>query len=263
MIIIGEKLNSSIKETRLAMEKTDTAYIAGLANKQIQAGANYLDLNAAMFMEEETKKLIWALQTILTIANGKIMLDSTNFGAIGKVLEEVAIPDAILNSITLEKTRFSGFLPLIIKYNTGVVALPINEKGVPATAMERAQVAKQLVQNLVDEGVAKHKIFVDALVETAATGDGPKRALDTIRRIREEDAKVHIVCGLSNVSFGLPNREALNMAFLSAAIHNGLDSVIMDITNDNLSRILHAAEVIAGMDEYCLNYIEFSKKKDN
>jgi 5-methyltetrahydrofolate--homocysteine methyltransferase len=190
------------------------------------------------------------------------VLDSSNYEAIGRVLESMPLKDTIINSVTLQKKRFEGFLPLITKYNTGVVALPIDDNGVPSDAVKRAENAQRLIKALKDAGVPPEKVYLDILVETAATGNGPKAALDAIRRIREENPDVHIICGLSNVSFGLPGRESLNIAFLSAAIISGLDAAIMDITSPAMQQALLAAEVIAGKDEYCLKYIEYFKKRD-
>lgn len=261
MIVIGEKLNSSVKDTKTAMEQNDAAYIAALAKSQAEAGADYLDINAALFMEQEAEKLLWTLDTVRAATDAGIVLDSANFGAIGRVLGEMPLENVILNSITLQQKRFDGFLPLVKKYHTGVVALPIDDEGVPHGAAQRAEKAKQLIETLLREGVPPEKIFIDILVETAATGEGPKTALETIRMIRGEYPGIHIVCGLSNVSFGLPKRESLNSAFLSAAIACGLDAAIMDITSPVMRQTLHAAEVIAGRDEYCMNYIGFCKKE--
>jgi 5-methyltetrahydrofolate--homocysteine methyltransferase len=260
LIIIGEKLNSSVKKTREAMENNDAGYIRALAEAQFAAGAGYVDVNAAMFLDNEAEKLLWAVE-IAARPEGKISLDSPSAAVIEEVLQKKPMADIIINSITLESERFDSFLPLVLQYNAGVVALPIDDSGIPATAQERVQVAERLVAALTGAGVPEEKIFLDVLVETAATGDGPKTALETARRLRQSHPDIHIVCGLSNVSFGLPKRESLNMAFLAAAIINGLDSAIMDITNVNLRNILYAAQVIAGNDEYCIEFIDYCKKE--
>lgn len=260
MIVIGEKLNSSIKQTRLAMENNDAAYIKALAQAQYDAGADYIDINTAMFMEQEAEKLLWTVETVAQ-ADGKVVLDSPSAAAIEEVLQKKPLSDFIINSITMEKERYDSFLPLIKRYNAGIIALPIDDSGIPHTAQERVEVAEKLIQGLMAAGVPAEKIFLDVLVETAATGEGPKTALETARILREKYADIHIICGLSNVSFGLPKREGLNAAFLAAAVCNGLDSAIMDITNVNLRNILYAANVIAGNDEYCIEYIGYCKKE--
>lgn len=261
MIVIGEKLNSSIKEAKTAMERNDGGYIAYLAKSQADAGAAYLDINTAMFLEDEAEKMLWTLRHVQDEVDTGIMLDSANYAAVGRVLAEYPLKDAIINSITLQKKRFEGFLPLVKKYGTAVVALPIDDEGVPADAGKRAGNSRRLINALRDEGIPMEKIYVDILVETAAAGEGPKEALEAIRLLRKEYPTLHIICGLSNVSYGLPKRESLNCAFLSAAICNGLDAAIMDITSASIRQSLRAAEVIAGKDEYCLNYIEHCKKE--
>lgn len=258
MIIVGEKLNSSIKDTRLAMEKKDAAYISALAKAQYDAGADYIDINAALFLEDEPEMLKWTVQNAVQ-PDGRVMLDSPNPKAIETVLKDIPLQNVIINSITMEKKRFESFLPLVKQYNTGVVGLPIDDNGMPHSAEERVEIAERLIKSLQDAGVAPEKIFIDLLVETAATGDGPKKAVNTARLLREKHPDIHIICGLSNVSFGLPKRESLNAAFLSAAIFNGLDSAIMDITNESIRNMLHAARVISGDDEYCMDYITYCK----
>lgn len=260
MIIVGEKLNSSIKNTRLAMERKDAAYISALAKAQFDAGADYIDINAALLLEAEPEMLKWAVQNAAK-PEGKVMLDSPNAKAIETVLKDIPLRDVIINSITMEKKRFESFLPLVKQYNTGIVGLPIDDNGMPHSAGERLSIAERLIKSLQDAGVAEDKIFIDVLVETAATGDGPKKAVETVRLIRELHPDIHIICGLSNVSFGLPSRESLNAAFLSAAVFNGLDSAIMDITNENIRNVLYAARVISGADEYCMDYISYCKKE--
>lgn len=260
MIIIGEKLNSSIKATRQAMEARDAGYIRALARSQFDAGAHYVDINAAMFLDNEAEILLWTVENA-ALPDGRVSLDSPNAAVIEEVLQKKPLKDFIINSITLESERYESFLPLIKRHHAGIVALPIDDNGIPSTAEERFEVAERLINALKNEGVAEDKIFLDVLVETAATGEGPKIAIETARLLRQSHEELHIVCGLSNVSFGLPRRESLNAAFLAAAVCNGLDSAIMDITNTNLRNILFAANVIAGKDEYCIEYIEYCKKE--
>jgi cobalamin-dependent methionine synthase I len=260
MIIIGEKLNSSIKKTYKAMENSDAEFISETAAAQYDTGADYIDLNAALFLEKEAEKLKWLIKTAAR-PEGKVVLDSPNADAIAEVLREIPLQDVILNSTTLQESRYKSFLPLLKQYNAGVIALPIDDNGMPGNAQERLAIAERLIKSLLDDGVPPEKIYIDALAEAAAVGDGPKYALEAIRLIREKYADIHIICGLSNVSFGLPGRKAINAAFLSAAVCNGLDSAIIDVTDSLIMHVLYAAELISGKDEYCSRYIGYCKER--
>jgi cobalamin-dependent methionine synthase I len=264
MIIIGEKLNSSIPNVMQAIENEDKNFVKDMALKQHNAGANYIDLNAAMFMDMECEKLVWLVQSVQETVQMRLMIDSQNPKALEAALKVDKIGGAIINSITLDEKRYNSILPLVKEYQTGIVALPIDNIGVPCTAQKRLQVADRLINNLVNNGIDIHNIYVDALAEALATdSNATKTTLETISLIRNNFPEVHIVCGLSNVSFGLPKRKYINLAFFVSAIMNGLDSAIMDITNNDLKSILFATLAISGQDEYCLEYLEYCRNDTN
>lgn len=255
MIIIGEKLNSSIPAAYQAFESGDTKYIVDMAKKQIDCGAHYLDVNAGMF-PDEAQKLVWAIEHIQSSMDANIVIDSTNPKSIALVLEQVKLKKVIINSITLEDARLNGILPLVLKYNTGIIALPIGQDGIPRTAEKRVENADRLIALLKEQGILEQDIYIDILVEAASSEwEQPKQALKAAAILRQKYPNVHLISGLSNISFGLPKRSCLNHAFLSAAITSGVDAAIMDITNDELKMTMHAAELVNGLDEYCGEYI--------
>ena len=262
MIKIGEKLNSSIPGVKQAIEHEDISFVKDMALKQHHAGADFLDVNAAMFLDMECEKLVWLVRTVQETVPAKLMIDSPNPKALEAALKADKVGGAIINSITLDEKRYHSVLPLVKEYNTGIVALPIDSIGIPKTAQKRFEVADRLINSLTNNGINIHNIYIDALAETLATdNDAIKTTLDTISLIRRNFPEVHIVCGLSNVSFGLPKRKYINLAFLVAAIMNGLDSAIMDITNTDLKSILFAALAISGQDEYCLEYLDYCRNE--
>ncbi|NLA77212.1 MAG: dihydropteroate synthase, partial [Clostridiales bacterium] len=185
------------------------------------------------------------------------MLDSPDYRVLAAALERFPLKNTVLNSVTLEEKRFNGVLGLVKKYNTGVVALPMDGVCVPKTAPERFEKACALADKLIENSVAEEKIFIDALVEAVcAEYTASRETIETIRLIRGRYPYIHITCGLSNVSFGMPKRKYINNAFLSAAIYAGLDSGIMDITNPDAAMALAASLLVAGRDEYCCGYME-------
>lgn len=255
MIVIGEKLNSSIPAAHQAFESGDINYIKQMAKAQLDCGADYLDVNAGLF-PDEAQKLVWAISNILSEQEAGIVVDSTNPESIAYVLENVESKKIIINSITLEKPRLEGILPLVKQYHTGVIALPISSDGIPKTTEKRVENAEKLIKLLNENGIKDQDIYIDILVEAASVEwETPKNALEAARIIRSKYPNVHLVSGLSNISYGLPKRKYLNNAFLSAAISSGVDAAIMDITNVDLKMTMYAAMLISGQDEYCGEYL--------
>ena len=255
MIIIGEKLNSSIPAAQKAFEAGDAAYIREMARRQTECGADYLDLNAGVF-QDEAEKLLWAIGEIRSVCSTPLVLDSTNPQALEAVLKQQTFDKLIINSITLEPARFDGMLPLVQKTGAGVIALPMDETGIPKDAETRVKNAEKLIARLTENGIAQERIYIDLIVETLSVESGAaKEALQAARQLRAAYPAVHLVGGLSNVSYGLPKRKYINAAFLMAALAAGLDAGILDITNPETKMALAASELVLGNDEFCMNYL--------
>lgn len=256
MIIVGEKLNSSIPSVFRAFNERDEEAVKTLAERQIKGGAEYLDVNAAACMEKELEVLLWAAEKALSLG-AKVMIDSPNAEIVDAALSKLSLSDTIINSVTLESDRFDAVMKSVKKYGTRIVALPIDDNGIPSDAESRIALSSELVEKIRETGVRDSDIFLDVLIQTLGTDSECGRvALDTIRNIRAKYPDIHIIGGLSNISFGLPKRAILNSAFLTAAITNGLDSAIMDSANGDLIMSMRAALLANGYDEYCMDYIE-------
>ena len=256
MIVIGEKLNSSIPSVFKAFEERDTEKIRSLVSLQLEAGAEYLDVNGAACMEKELDTLLWASREALSLG-AKLMVDSPNGEIIHHALSELNVSDVIVNSVTLESDRFDSTMQAVEKFGAKIVALPISDSGIPQDAESRINLSVELIEKIKERGVPCENIFLDVLIQTLGTDHECGRvALDTIRAIRAKYPDVHIIGGLSNVSFGLPKRAVINGAFLSAAITCGLDAAIMDNTNADLRLTMRAALLANGYDEYCMDYLD-------
>ena len=266
MIVIGEKLNSSIPSAFEMFKNRDENAVVSMAEKQLQAGADYLDINTGV-LENEKETMLWCVQTILrALPAAKLALDSTDPSALAWVLEQVPLKDFLINSINLEPTRYQGVLALLKKYpGAGVIALPIDDVGIPKDTEGRLTKAKKLIDSLKEEGISLDRVYVDILAEALSVEYASGRfALETAASLRKAYPEIHLVAGLSNISFGLPKRMILNNAFLSAAITMGLDAAIMDITNDTTRMTMRAALLINGQDEYCMEYLtDFREIYDN
>ncbi|AEE96281.1 methyltetrahydrofolate cobalamin methyltransferase [Mahella australiensis] len=256
MIIIGEKINTSIKAIRPAVENQDAGVIQEVALKQVEAGAHYIDVNCGTFPTKEPELLQWLVETVQQVTDKPLCIDSPNPNALKKALAANKNGKPLVNSITAEKERYDAILPLIVEYDTSVVALCMDDSGMPETADERLAIAERLVESLNKEGIKLEDIYFDPMVRPVGTGSHyGVVALDTISRIMKEFPGVHTTCGLSNISFGLPGRKLINQAFLILAIGAGLDSAILDPLDKRIMSFVYAAELLKDKDPYCLNYI--------
>ncbi|HOJ12075.1 MAG TPA: methyltetrahydrofolate cobalamin methyltransferase [Clostridiales bacterium] len=256
MIIIGEKINSTLKAVRPAIENYDIGFIQELAKKQFEAGANFIDVNAGMFHDDEPKRLKWLVETVQEVIGTPFAIDSPNPEAIEEALKVNKNGKPIINSITDEKERYEAILPLILEYNTGVIALCMDDSGMPETVDDRLEVAVRIIGKLTDKGVKPQDIYIDPMIRPIGTGSHyGVVALETIRQVKDKYSDVHIACGLSNISFGLPGRKVLNQAFLIAAMTVGMDGAILDPLDKKLMTYLYATQALLGQDEFCMDYL--------
>lgn len=256
MIIIGEKINSTLKSIRPAMESRDTAAIVDLAQRQVEAGASFIDVNAGMFYENELEILQWLIESIQEVVKAPFAIDSPNAKAILVGLKANKNGKPIINSITGEKERIKSVLPLVAEYKTGVIALCMDDRGMPETSKERVDIAHNLIDTLTREGVPLSDIYVDPMIRPIGTGSHYGIvALETMRTVKSEYPDVHIACGLSNISFGIPARKIMNQAFLVAAMTSGMDGAILDPLDKKLMTFLYATEALLGVDDFCMNFI--------
>lgn len=257
MIIIGEKINSTLKSIRPAMESWDAATIQDLARRQFEAGASYIDVNAGMFVNDEPERLEWLVKTVQEVIDAPLCIDTPSPAAMERGLKAVTKGRPIVNSITMEKDRYAAILPLVTRYNTGVIALCMDDTGMPETVEQRVKIADTLISGMNREGVRTCDIYIDPMVRPIGTGSHyGVVAIETIRQVRQKYPEVHLVCGLSNISFGIPARKLINQAFLICAMQAGMDGAIMDPLDTRIMSFVYATEALLGLDDYCMNYIE-------
>jgi len=257
MLIIGERINSSRKRIAPAVENKDSDFILKEAGAQLEAGADYVDVNAGTFgPEREPDLLCWLVKTIQDKYDCRLSLDSPNPKAIESALK-LHKGKALINSISLGKKRFESLLPLVRDYGADVIAMCADDEGMPAELEKKVKIAGELVEKLTASGVPLENIYIDTLVHPIATDHTyGKVVLQAIERIMQQFPGVHTVIGLSNVSYGLPFRFQLNQIYLVLAMGRGLDAAILDPTDKRLMANLITAEALLGLDEYCMNYIQ-------
>ena len=255
MIIIGEKLNSSISKAYEVIQSRNESAIVRIAKAQVEHGADFLDVNTAMLVDE-AEALLWAVKTITEAVDCPIMVDTPNPDAARYLYENVELENSIINSISLEPDRFEGMVEIALQYDTGVVAMPISPDGMPSNAEERIANSKELIAKFGERGISHDRIYVDVIAEAAgAAWEAPYASIQTARALRSEFPDLHITAGVSNVSYGLPERGILNRAYLCCLMANGMDSCIINPLNTQTMLQLRACEAMLGQDEYCMEYI--------
>jgi 5-methyltetrahydrofolate corrinoid/iron sulfur protein methyltransferase len=255
MIIIGELINATRKAVHEAIKAQDAEAIQQLASDQHGAGADYIDVNAGTFVQQEPEYLAWLVQTVQAAVDAPLAIDSPNPAAIETALK-VHEGTAMINSISLEKDRYEALIPLLSGTKMKVIALCMSDDGPPETTDDRMKIADKLVNGLVQNNVAVENIFVDPLVQPLAVkNDCGVAFLDAVERIMSTFDGIHTACGLSNISYGLPARCRLNQIFMVMAIQKGLDGAICNPLDRKMMADMIVAEALAGRDDYCMNYM--------
>jgi len=252
--IIGEKINGTRQRVAQAIEERNAAFIRDLAAKQAEAGAAWLDVNAGTRRSREPDDLIWLVETIQPAVEIPLCLDSANPQALAAAIQVVE-RTPMINSISGEPRRLEGILPLVAEHGCPVIALAMDETGIPETCERRMEVVRKVMEAARASGVPDGNVYLDPLAMTLATNtDSALITLDTLRAIRREFPDAHLIMGLSNISFGLPARSYINRAFLTLALAAGLDCAILDPLDREMKAALVTAELVLGHDRRCLNY---------
>ncbi len=259
--IIGERINPTGKEAfQKELRGGRTAWAQEAAWQQLQAGADLLDINVGMPGIEEERLLPLVATSVQTQADCPLVLDSSNPKAIEKALQQVE-GRPLINSMTGEKDSMKALLPLALRYGAAVLLLPLDDQGIPASPEGRVKVAHRLLKSALKAGLSKESLIVDGIVMTAGAQDqGPRIALETVRSIRKRIG-LPTVLGVSNVSFGLPKRDAVNAAFLSMAMEAGLDAAIINPLSERVMEAFYAAALLAGRDPKASRFLSSLSKK--
>ena len=259
-VMIGERINPTGR-TLLAeeMKAGDFSRVEADAIAQVAAGARMLDVNAGIPLADEPALLATAVQLVQTVTDVPLSIDSSIIVALEAGLA-VYQGKALVNSVTGEDENLERVLPLVAKYGAAVVAISNDETGISEDPDVRYAVAAKIVQRAADHGIAACDVVVDPLVmPIGAMGTAGQQAFRLLRRLREE-LGVNTTCGASNVSFGLPNRPAINGAFLAMAIGAGMTSAITNPLEPEITRSIMAADVLAGHDQDCAAWIRANRQ---
>lgn len=254
-VMIGERINPTGRKILAAeMAAGDFSRVAADALAQVEAGAQMLDVNAGIPLADEPAILAKAIQLVQSITDVPLSIDSSIVAALEAGLA-VYQGKALVNSVTGEEERLESVLPLIKKYGAAVVAISNDETGISEDPDVRFGIAKKIVERAADYGIPACDVIVDPLVmPIGAINLAGRQVMHLLQRLRSE-LKVNSTCGASNVSFGLPNRNGINAAFLTMAIGAGLTSAITNPLHAEVMQACLGADVMMGHDPNCAQWI--------
>jgi cobalamin-dependent methionine synthase I len=256
MIIVGERINSTRKTVQPAMEARDETFLVREANEQWSAGSHYLDVNTATLLEGEPACMAWAVRLIQeAIPAALISIDSPNVQALEAGFRAHR-GRAMLNSITGEAARLAEVLPLVREFRPRVIVLTMDDEGLHRDPEKRFAIGASLIERLARESVLPDDIFVDPLVfPVSAEDDAGVAALDIMDKLKRAVPGVHTICGVSNVSYGLPMRKLVNQVYLILAMSRGLDAAIIDPLDSRMMVNIIAARMLLRLDPGCRAYL--------
>ena len=254
--VIAERINMTRKRIKKEVWDRNEAFVVEEVRKQEAAGATHIDVNAGGDPAKEIDDMAWLVDVISGATELPLALDSANPEALKQGLALCNRPGTIINSITGEKERIDGILPLVKEYGTSVVALTMDDTGMPEDLDGRLRITDDIVNIVQDAGVGLDRLFFDHLIRPASTNPGQAAfIIEAIRRTHAKYPDVHFAMGLSNISFGVPKRNNLNKAFVAMLVAAGADGAIVDPTEPGMMTTLYAARAIMGLDEYCMEYL--------
>jgi 5-methyltetrahydrofolate--homocysteine methyltransferase len=255
-VVIGERINPTGRKLLAEeMKNGDYSRVQSDALAQVAAGAQVLDVNAGIPLADEPAILAECIKLIQSITDVPLCIDSSIIAALEAGLDAYE-GKPLLNSVTGEEERLEVVLPLVKKHECAVVAISNDDTGISEDPDVRFEVAKKIVERAADFGIPASDVVVDPLVmPIGAINSAGRQVMHIVKRLREE-LKVNTTCGASNLSFGLPNRNGINSAFIPMAIAAGMTSAITNPLHADLMQAVRGANVVMGHDPECTRWIQ-------
>lgn len=258
-VLIGERINPTGKKRfKQALAENDIDYILGEGVSQEEKGAHVLDVNVGLPEIDEDKMLTDAVTELQTVTSLPLQIDTASPSAMEKALRRYN-GKPMINSVNGKKESMDAIFPLVKKYGGVVVALTLDDNGIPENAEGRVEIARKILREAEKYGIKKKDIIFDTLAMTVSADNNA--AISTLKALKtiKEELGCHTSLGVSNVSFGLPSRDVVNGVFFALALENGLSAAIMNPYSDEMMKTYHAFKVLHGLDNNCADYIKASE----
>lgn len=261
-VIVGERINPTGKKNlKEALRENRLDYILNEAVSQQDKGAKVLDINVGLPEIDEVKMLTDTVKAVQAVSDLPLQLDSSDPVALEQAMR-IYNGKPMINSVNGKQSSMDSIFPLVKKYGGVVVALTLDENGIPKTAHERVAIAQKIINEAKKYGIDKKDIVVDALAMAVSSDkDSAKTTIESVRKLTE-DVKVKTILGVSNISFGLPNREMLNSSFLTLCFENGLSSAIMNPLSKKMMEAYLSFCALKGLDDSFESYIAFANGEE-
>jgi 5-methyltetrahydrofolate--homocysteine methyltransferase len=258
-VLIGERINpSGKKRLAAALQAGDWELVRQEAIAQVQSGADILDVNVGLAGVDEVALLPQAVQAVMETVDVPLCLDSHDPRALAAALK-VYRGKPIINSVNGQEAALNEVLPLVKEYGSAVIGLTMDDDGIPQSAERRVAIAHRIVERAAALGIPREDIIIDSLALSVGTdGQAARVTLEAIRRVKAE-LGVNQTLGASNISFGLPDRDVLNGAFLALAIAAGVTCPTVDVAR--VRPIVLATDLLSGRDEYARRYIRAFRQR--
>jgi 5-methyltetrahydrofolate--homocysteine methyltransferase len=264
MLVIGENINASNKSVAEAIARRDREFLANLAVTVAAAGADFVDVNAGTGQgspEKETANMEWLVETVQEATDRPLAIDSEAPSVIKAALRKYYGDKLLINSVTAEREKLAAVGPLAAERRAWLVALAMGTNGIPKSVEERLVACELIMTHLDRLGLEAEQIFFDPLVLPISVDSSQGMVtLRTIEQIKSRYPGARTVMGLSNISYGLPNRRLVNRGFLLMAAYAGLDAVILDPLDAKMMSFIRVANVLMGEDPLCKKYIRDHRK---
>jgi len=257
-VLIGERINpTGKKKMTAALEAGDLDVVRKEALAQIEAGADVLDVNAATANTDEVTLLPKVVQVVMDTVDVPLCLDSSRPEALEAALK-LYKGKPLVNSVTGQEESLREILPLVREYKAAVIGMTVDDEGIPDKVERRVAIAHKIVERAEKLGIAREDVIIDCV--TMTLGADPKTALITIESLRriKEELGVNMTLGASNISFGLPNRDLINNAFLAVAIAAGLNCPVINVAK--MRPIVLAVDLVMGRDKNAMRYIKAQRQ---
>lgn len=262
MLVIGERINGMFKDVAKAIANKDRQAIQSLAKKQLNQGADMLDVNVGPAAASALEAMKWLVETIQKAVNVPLVLDSTKAEVIEECLK-LTKGKAVINSTTASKEKLDILVPMAKKYGAGLIGLTMGKSGIPRDSNERSEFAAQIVSACTQASLPLTELYLDPIILPVNVAQTQaKEVLETIKQLRLLcEPPIKTVIGLSNVSQGTENRCLINTTFLVMAVAMGLDAAIMDPLDRKLMDTMITAELLLNKHIYCASYLDAYRKK--
>ncbi|MCX5680632.1 MAG: dihydropteroate synthase [Candidatus Omnitrophica bacterium] len=262
MLVIGELINGMFRDVAKAIQNREVDIIQHLAEEQVNAGADALDINTGPYSKDPKADMKWLVESIQKATNVSLCLDSTRADVIEEGLKAVK-SRAIINSTSADVEKMETIFALVKKHKAQVIGIAMDKSGVPNDKAKRIELASRIVAKAMDFGIASEDLFLDPILFPVNVGqEQEKEILESIREFRQLCTPApNTLVGLSNISQGTNTRSLLNRTFLTMAVANGLTAAILDPLDKELMNALITAELILNKNIYCDSFLEAYRKR--